>query len=137
MWLCCCDQTVYCDSQIVCGCVFVIKLSTVTPRLWLCFCDQTVYCYSDSVCGCVFAIKLSTVTPTVFMIVLLRSNWTPLLSLTITVVCGKARVAEDWPSLYPCRRLVGLVVKASASRVEGPGFESRLRRDFFGVKSYQ
>ena len=28
-------------------------------------------------------------------------------------------------------RLFGLVVKASASRVEGPGFESRLRRDFF------
>ena len=29
-------------------------------------------------------------------------------------------------------RLVGLVVKASASRAEDPGFESRLRRDFFG-----
>ena len=27
--------------------------------------------------------------------------------------------------------LVDLVVKASASRAEGPGFESRLRRDFF------
>ena len=34
-------------------------------------------------------------------------------------------------------RLVGLVVKASASRAEGPGFESRLRQDFFGVESYQ
>ena len=33
--------------------------------------------------------------------------------------------------------LVGLVVKASASRAEGPGFESRLPRDFFGVESYQ
>ena len=44
------------------------------------------------------------------------------------------------PSLIPtlhCHRLVGLVVKASASRAEGPGFESRLRRDFFGVESYQ
>ena len=29
-------------------------------------------------------------------------------------------------------RLVGLVVKASASREEDPGFESRLRRDFSG-----
>ena len=29
-------------------------------------------------------------------------------------------------------RLVGLVVKASASGVEDPGFESRLRRDFSG-----
>ena len=27
--------------------------------------------------------------------------------------------------------------KASASRAEDPVFESRLRRDFFGVKSYQ
>ena len=34
-------------------------------------------------------------------------------------------------------RLVGLVVKASASRAEDPGFESHLRRDFFGVESYQ
>ena len=34
-------------------------------------------------------------------------------------------------------RLVGLVVKASALRAEDPGFESRFRRDFFGVESYQ
>ena len=34
-------------------------------------------------------------------------------------------------------RLVGLVVKASASRAEDPGFESRLPLDFFGVESYQ
>ena len=33
-------------------------------------------------------------------------------------------------------RLVGPVVKASASRAEDPGFDSRLRRDFSGVKSY-
>ena len=32
-------------------------------------------------------------------------------------------------------RLVGLVVKASASRAEDPGFESRLRRDFSQVES--
>ena len=30
-------------------------------------------------------------------------------------------------------RLVGLVVKASTSRAEDSEFESRLRRDFFGV----
>ena len=34
-------------------------------------------------------------------------------------------------------RLVGLVVKASTSRAEDPGFDSCLRRDFFGVESYQ
>ena len=40
-------------------------------------------------------------------------------------------------SFLHVNRLVGLVVKASASRAEDPGFESRLRRDFFGVESYQ
>ena len=34
-------------------------------------------------------------------------------------------------------RLVGLVVKASVSRAEDSGFESRLRRDFFRVESCQ
>ena len=34
-------------------------------------------------------------------------------------------------------RLVGLVVKTSTSGAEDPGFESRLRRDFFRVESYQ
>ena len=37
----------------------------------------------------------------------------------------------------PGQRLVGLVVKASTSRAESPGFESCLCRDFFGVESYQ
>ena len=40
--------------------------------------------------------------------------------------------------LVDADRLVGLVVKASALRAEGPGFESRWwRGDFFGVESYQ
>ena len=34
-------------------------------------------------------------------------------------------------------RLIGLVVKASASRAEDPGFEPRLHRDFCGVESHQ
>ena len=55
----------------------------------------------------------------------------------------------DWLAQYQCtviewfsrfdlqNRLVGLVVKASASRVEDHRFKSRLRRDFSGVESYQ
>ena len=31
---------------------------------------------------------------------------------------------------FACYRLVGLVVKASASKAEGPGFKSHLCRDF-------
>ena len=40
----------------------------------------------------------------------------------------------DWRHGRPPRWRSG---KASASRAEDPGFESRLRRDFFGVESYQ
>ena len=36
-----------------------------------------------------------------------------------------------------CYRLVGLVVKASASGTEDTGFESHLRLDFSGFESYQ
>ena len=39
--------------------------------------------------------------------------------------------------LHIPERLAGLVVKASASRAEDPGFESHLRWDFFGAESYQ
>ena len=38
------------------------------------------------------------------------------------------------PGLSHSDRLVGLVVKVSASTAEDPGFESRLRRAFFGVE---
>ena len=34
--------------------------------------------------------------------------------------------------VFPHHRLVDLAVKASASRAEDPGFESGLRRDFYG-----
>ena len=55
----------------------------------------------------------------------------PLLSLSIPFpVAPQCHLSSD-------ARLVGSVVKASASRAEDPGFESRLRRDFSGVESYQ
>ena len=45
--------------------------------------------------------------------------------------------AAGLPNLYADQdRLVGLVVKASASRAGDPGFESRLRQNFSGVESY-
>ena len=45
-----------------------------------------------------------------------------------SVSCSSERLTPD--------RLVGLVVKASASRADDPGFESRLRRDFFSGSSH-
>ena len=50
---------------------------------------------------------------------------------------GRTRLTPQIQLLLLWDRLVGLVVKASASRAEDPGFDSRLRRDFFGVESYQ
>ena len=44
---------------------------------------------------------------------------------------------RNWHGFSPCYRLIGVVVKASALRVEDPGFESCVRQDFFWVKSYQ
>ena len=51
--------------------------------------------------------------------------------------CWDAKEARDSSNhqtfLIHFHRFVGLVVKASASRAEGPGFESRSRRDFTGL----
>ena len=60
-----------------------------------------------------------------------------LLLLFIVVVIAAVVVVVVVVVVAAADRLVGLVVKASTSRTEGPGFESRLRRDFFGVESYQ
>ena len=65
-----------------------------------------------------------------------RNAWFPQLFLLASISPG---------NLFTCAHLgvttwyhlVGLVVKASASRVEDPGFESCLHRDFAGVESYQ
>ena len=72
-----------------------------------------------------------------------RQERTPVSATKLTTICcvyntemvgGFALVINR---LLVYDRLVGLVVKASASRAEDPGFDSRLRRDFFGVESYQ
>ena len=66
-----------------------------------------------------------------FFLTLIASD-TPEHSLS----CACALTVESL-NIYSHGGLVGLVVTASASRAEGPGFESRLRQDFSGVESYQ
>ena len=62
----------------------------------------------------------------------------PLFPLYVVVIDLSVSQCVNIPPLPSVtHRFVGLVVKASTSRAEGPGFESRLRRDFFGVESYQ
>ena len=45
--------------------------------------------------------------------------------------------SRSGPPVCAVNRLVGLVVKAFASRAEDPGLESCLQWDFSGVESYQ
>ena len=49
----------------------------------------------------------------------------------LLIVAAMVQVRVGLSLLLIPDRLVGLVVKASASRVEDPGFESRLRPGFF------
>ena len=67
--------------------------------------------------------------------VVLTSLKSSLISTTVSAL--KVNFCSGVDALTKGDRLVGLVVKASASRTEDPGFESRLRRDFFRVESYQ
>ena len=48
-----------------------------------------------------------------------------------------SQYTDSGPTSPSADRLVGLVVKASASRAEFPGLDSRLRGFFSGVVSYQ
>ena len=58
-----------------------------------------------------------------------RSQMKEVVNYAISSLRYSLRAAGD--------RLVGLVVKASTSREDDPGFESRLRRNFSGDESYQ
>ena len=62
---------------------------------------------------------------------------TPFHKFTASHVCITSTSDDGLLTPLPQHRLVGLVVKASASRAEDSGFESRLRRDFSGIESYQ
>ena len=62
--------------------------------------------------------------------VVLTSLKSSLISTTVSAL--KVNFCSGVDALTKGDRLVGLVVKASASRTEDPRFESRLRRDFSG-----
>ena len=63
-----------------------------------------------------------------------QDTMTQFTNVPIVMMKATMRMIMIVPSTH-C--LAGPVVKASASRAEDPGFESRLRRDFSGVESYQ
>ena len=67
-----------------------------------------------------------------------RLCWAP--KCTLVIQCANmldSSLRRRFNVLCSTDPLVGLVVKASTSRAEGPGFESRFRWDFFGVESHQ
>ena len=47
-----------------------------------------------------------------------------------------SRAGDSWVTSHYLHRLLGLVVKASASRAVYPGFDSRLRRGGFSGASH-
>ena len=59
-------------------------------------------------------------------------------SLSFTLCPQGKHLDKSFQSVISCpvNRLLGLVVKASATREEDPGFESRLCVGFFRVESY-
>ena len=64
-----------------------------------------------------------------------RSAYLSVSAFLFLSVCLSVCLSVFLPLTHPLStqdRLVGLVVKASASRAEGPGFESRLRGIFSG-----
>ena len=60
-----------------------------------------------------------------------------------SIIVSQASSCYSSPTRWRCQsppqrvRLTGLVVKASTSEAEDPEFDSRLRWDFYRVKSYQ
>ena len=104
--------------------------------------------YGRAVCKylrLIFSLLFCSLLPLVLLLLLssssslllLRAVLLLLLLLVVVVVLLLLLLFLLLLLLLLLRRLDGLVVKVSASRAEGPGFESRLRRDFFGVESYQ
>ena len=60
------------------------------------------------------------------------SHWSVDFEVTGMTRPGNKIYGENMNRTHTCRRLAGLVVKASASGEENPGFKSRLRLDFSG-----
>ena len=82
--------------------------------LWACICVCVQLCFI----ACPAVAHCSNLLPTEQT----HSVW----YILVTLGCNPVYPPPRWPS-----------GKASALRAEDPGFESRLPRDFFGVKSYQ
>ena len=149
-------------SQLLCFCLFVcvsLSLLCVCPSVCVCLCQYVFVCVSLSVCLCqyVFVCVSLSVCLCLCVSVCVSLSPSPLPSLSVTV-CLSASEVCTCNSLFsrlplrkqqtckqtnnnkekvdppPRNRLTGLVVQEPTSRLEDPGFDSRLRRgDFFRV----
>ena len=97
--------------------------------------------YTQEVCACVCVGKILTtalmITTTAEAARTTTTTTTAAAAATTTENVtkseeGSAALVQIFCLVLSVHRLVGLVVKASASGAEDPGFESRLRRDFSG-----
>ena len=72
----------------------------------------------------------ATITKNISLIIIITTTATITLVIIINIITTIIFFLWYQPPRWPSG-------KASASRAEDPGFESRLRRDVFGVESYQ
>ena len=125
-----CRSCVISDSQIYRGGENFQMRDGCIHYMCSCNCDGSWECPGDEARDvCLGEVSVLVDVVVVFVVVVVvfisRSSYDSYVMLCYSLITFKML------------RLVGLVVKAPASRAEGPGFESRLRRDFFGVESYQ
>ena len=119
---------------------------SLSDSLWVCLSLCVSHCLSQSVCDpynqqgfgqwCMFSLRF-------LQIYFLNSNccfhFHHIMYSCCIMLCLNVCFLSFCPSVLfvESDRLIDVVVKASASRADGPGFESRLCRNFSGVESYQ
>ena len=117
------------ERVYVCMCVRACVLGCVLACVRACARACLRSCVR--VCACLRGLERQSVILLSVPVSLPTACFSPLVWATVILYVS-------WKFKCFCSdRLVGLVVGASASRAEDPGFESRLRRDVFGIESYQ
>ena len=141
----CLCMSVY-QSFSVFLCLFLSVCFSLSDSLWVCLSLCVSHCLFQSVCDpynqqgfgqwCMFSLRF-------LQIYFLNSNccfhFHHIMYSCCIMLCLNVCFLSFSPSVVfvESDRLVGLVVKASASRADDSGFESGLCRDFSGVESYQ
>ena len=130
------NPTIESDTFCLCGCAVVIMSTVILLQMVL-----SLSCGDDANNDCVTDCPMCAQWPDTKQLWWMwpsAAHWVmwPLLVTTVSGMCVFCQLLLS-VGKQTNYRLIGLVVKSSTLRAEDPGFESRLRQDFFGVESYQ